>query len=149
MYEDGKYTGAFEKIFNTASTVFNTFNGRRIALEWKQDSDALKAFNAYQMLLHFDEFLLDSFGDDIKISNMNVRFSNENKYKLAATATNMAWSNQEDDDIDLSESINGVSKLIVESTRLYDWKGNIIPEGFVQFGQFINVICKLKDLAWD
>ena len=149
MYEDGKYTGAFEKIFNTASTVFNTFNGRRIALEWKQDSEALKAFNAYQMLLHFDEFLLDSFGDDVKISNMNVRFSNENKYKLAATATNMAWSNQADDDIDLSKSINGVSKLIVESTRLYDWKGNIIPEGFVQFGQFINVICKLKDLAWD
>ena len=149
MYEDGKYTGAFEKIFNTASTVFNTFNGRRIALEWKQDSEALKAFNAYQMLLHFDEFLLDSFGDDIKISNMNVRFSNENKYKLAATATNMAWNNQTDDDIDLSKSINGVSKLIVESTRLYDWKGNIIPEGFVQFGQFINVICKLKDLAWD
>lgn len=149
MYEDGKYTGIFEKIFPTASTFFNTFNGRRINNEYFYKTDALQAFNAFQTLLHFDEFLLNAFGDDIKIANMNERFSNVDKYELAAKATNMAWNNQTDDDIDLSKSINNVSKLLITSTRMYDWNGNLIPDHFVQFGQFINVITKLKDIAWD
>lgn len=149
MYEDGKYTGVFEKIFPTASTFFNTFNGRRINNEYFYKTDALQAFNAFQTLLHFDEFLLNAFGDDIKIANMNERFSNTDKYELAAKATNMAWNNQTDDDIDLSKSINNVSKLLITSTRMYDWNGNLIPDHFVQFGQFINVITKLKDIAWD
>lgn len=149
MYQDGKYTGAFDKIFPTASTVFNTFNGVRINLAYNQKTESLRAFNAYQTLLHFDEFLLNAFGDDIKIANMDVRFADTDKYKITATATNMAWQNQADDDIDLTKSINNVSKLIVESTRLYDWNGNIIPDSYVQFGQFINVISKIKDLAWN
>jgi hypothetical protein len=47
MYEDGKYTGAFEKIFSTASDFFNTFDGTKINNEYSRNTKALQAFNAF------------------------------------------------------------------------------------------------------
>jgi hypothetical protein len=47
MYEDGKYTGAFEKIFSTASDFFNTFDGTKINNEYFRNTKALQAFNAF------------------------------------------------------------------------------------------------------
>lgn len=151
LYEDGKYTGIFETIFPTASNIFNTFTRNRLITEYQYQTDALKAFNAFQTLLHFDEFLLNSFGDAITISDMKTRFSNEDKYGIVSTkATSMFWNNQQDDDINLSKSINNISKLLVSSTRMYDFKtGLVIPNTYLNFGQFISVITKIKDLAWN
>lgn len=147
LYKDGKYTGVFDSIIPTANTIFNTFTGKRLISEYTYQTQALKAFNDYQTLLHFDEFLKNAFGDLIQISN-NLKFSNENKYSIQSKATNMFWANNADDDIDVTKSTNNISKLLITSTRLYDFNsGILIPDSYLNYGQFVTVISKLKDLS--
>ena len=150
LYLDGKYTGAFESIFNIASQVFNTFNKDRLLREFNYRTPALKAFNAFQTLLHFDEFLINSLGDNIKVYDMDTRFSDEFKYSLAAKASNMFWTNGDNDDIDVTKSVNNLSKMIVQTSRLYDFNtGNPIQDEYLTFGQYVTAITKLKDLSWN
>lgn len=144
---EGKYTGAFDKLFPIASNLFNSFNKARISAEFSYQTPGFKAFNAYQTLLHFDEFLLSSFGDTVNISDFSTRF--DKTYLINSKATNMFWNNQADDDIDVTKSVNNISKLIVNSTRRRDIHGNIIPNSYINYGQFITTITKLKDLAWN
>jgi hypothetical protein len=58
------------------------------------------------------------------------------------------WSNQADDDINLAESINNISKTIVTTTRKRHFKGDIIDGDFITFNGFIHAITTLKDLSW-
>ena len=59
----------------------------------------------------------------------------------------MFWANNEEDDIDLSKSINNLSRILVNSTRLYDYNsGTLIPDTYLNFGQFTVLVSKLKDL---
>lgn len=150
LYKDNKYTGAFEIIFNEASSIFNTFDKSRLLREYSFRTRHLKAFNAFQMLTHFDEFMILALGDNIKIYNLNERFSDDFKYSLTAKASNMFWTNGDNDDIDVSKSINNLSKIIIQTSKLYDFNtGNSISDEYLTFGQYIAAITKLKDLAWD
>lgn len=147
LYKDGKYTKVFDSIIPTANNIFNTFTGKRLISEYTYQTQALKAFNDYQTLLHFDEFLKNAFGDLIQISN-NLKFSDEYKYSIQSKATNMFWANNADDDIDVTKSTNNISKLLVTSTRLYDFNfGTLIPDSYLNYGQFVTLISKLKDLS--
>lgn len=148
MYEDGKYTRAFEYLAPLAEDVFNKFDRKRLITEFSYQTDSLKAFNAYQTLAHFDEFLLHIFGDTIKIKDRDTKFTDSDKYTLSSKATAMFWANNEEDDIDLSKSINNLSRILVNSTRLYDYNsGTLIPDTYLNFGQFTVLVSKLKDLS--
>lgn len=47
----------------------------------------------------------------------------------------MFWANNEEDDMDLSKSINNLSRILVNSTRLYDYNsGTLIPDTYLNFG---------------
>jgi hypothetical protein len=100
--------------------------------------------------LHFDEFLRNTFGEILTIRDANSYFSDEKSYSVNAKATSMFWNTQSGDDIDLTKSINNISKLMVQTTRMYDFNsGNMMSNQFVTFGEFISVITKLHNLAWD
>lgn len=150
MYIDGKYTRIFEQLFNIAQTAFGPFTPKRLNTEFYYQTEGLKAFNAFQTLLHFDEFLRSTFGEILTIRDANSYFSDEKSYSVNAKATSMFWNTQSGDDIDLTKSVNNISKLMVQTTRMYDFNsGNMMNNQFVTFGEFISVITKLHNLAWD
>lgn len=150
LYDNnGNYTGAFEKLFGIAKYIFDSFDKTTLLREYLRKTEALKAFISFQTLLHFDEFIVNSLGKNIKVYDMDNRFSSENKYSLSARASSMFWTNGDNDDIDVEKSINNLSRLIVETSRMYDFNtGDSIPDTYISFSQYVLAITKLKDLSW-
>lgn len=154
LYVNGEYTGTFEKSFPVLRRYFKDINDNVLLYNYLSNSQNSKklinAFNAYQILLHFDEFMLNAFGDNITIKNIRTRFSSSPKYFLKNKSKEMAWSNQKDDDIIVADSINNLSKLLITTTRMYDSKAEnkLIPNRYISTNEFIAIINKIHNLFW-
>lgn len=152
--EDYSYTGTFEKNIQILIDLFYDIKPEILLSNYLSNNEAnkrfLEAFNAFQILLHFDEFVLNTFGDNITIQNIRTRFTTEEKYSLKNKSKEMVWSNQKDDDIKVEDSINDISKVAITTTRMYDHRtGKIMDNNYLSTNEFIAVINQIKDLYWN
>lgn len=106
----------------------------------------IKAFNAFNILNNFDTLLQKEFGNNIEISYPNQFVdSSINKYKFIATNALMSnWRTTED--IDVHAETDKITLNIVESIPLYNINGDRIVDTYLTFGQYTNLLLKLRNL---
>ena len=106
----------------------------------------IKAFNAFNILNNFDTLLQKEFGNNIEISYPNQFVdSSIDKYKFIATNALMShWRTNED--IDVYAETDKITLNIIESIPLYNINGDIIADTYLTFGQYTNLLLKLRNL---
>ena len=106
----------------------------------------IKAFNAFNILNNFDALLQKEFGNNIEISYPNQFVdSSINKYRFIATNSLMShWRTNED--IDVHAETDKITLNIVESIPLYNINGDRIVDTYLTFGQYTNLLLKLRNL---
>lgn len=144
--EHGNYKG--EKSLEALTLIFNERIGNKykdfneLERAYLNAAEDVQIFNAYNTLFYFDSILNNVLG---KAIYKDIK----GNYVIESKATNMFWSNQKDDDIDVSKSINNISKLIITTLPLYSANNTLIPDSYITFNQFSNLIARIKDLSWN
>lgn len=111
----------------------------------------IKAFNAFNILNNFDTLLQKEFGNNIEINYPN-QFVNpldhskdKDKYRFITTNALMShWRTNED--IDVHAETDKITLNIIESIPLYNINGDRIVDTYLTFGQYTNLLLKLRNL---
>ncbi len=118
--------------------------------EGSYERKALDAYNAWQILSHFDTFVQLRYGKSLEISNFgDMFFTGQDKYKKADKGANNKTTWRTTEEIILSDEIDKIVQEMVTSTPLYSY-GSPIPmtNAYLSFNAFCQVIGKLKDIGW-
>lgn len=159
-----QYTGILEKISQLTNmylspTMFNVdilrqiYNDSRsntISLQAKQEAQQkLDAYNAMVILNHFDTYLTLTLGKVMKIQDFN-KFTGKDKYTISSKTANLITTWRTEDNINVEDEIDGITRLIINTTPFMKWGSNVEVEGqFVHFSDFEHTVAKIKDLAFN
>ena len=111
---------------------------------------ALKAYNAWQILSHFDTFVQLRYGKSLEIHNFgDMYFTGENKYRKANKGANNKTTWRTTEEIILSDEIDKIVQEMIVTTPMYSY-GSEVPmtDAYLTFNSFCQVIGKLKDMGW-
>lgn len=158
MYVNGEYTGIVEKISALAKPLSpETVDANTlIAYQHSTNEDEqkkLQAYNAWQILTHFDSLIVSKYGKAVEIHPDlfgDGRFTAQDKYKIASkgSSNNTTWRNNED--IDVFAETDKLVIEVIETTRRYQYGSNDFIDGdTLLFSEYTNIISKIKDAVWN
>ena len=129
--------------------LLNTVNNYNIDPQVREEARTkLNAYNANVILTNFDSYLVSVLGKSIQIKDFNQK-TGKDKYQIANSTANVFTTWRVNDDINIEEEADMVTKLAINTTSLYNWQDNTPQEGkFIKFQDFSNIIAKIKDLVF-
>ena len=150
LYTDGVYNKNFEKIRESISDtmkmdynqLINTYN-KAYAGNIKEKVK-LDAFNSWALLNNFDAYVTSVFGKNILIKN-GGSFDAEYEFSDRNKEANTTWRSKEN--YNPEKEVSGLTKLIVNTTPIYNKKNDTKTGQYLLFNQFQNSIKQLKDLS--
>lgn len=126
---------------------------RKLQSSYKSDTNSkikLDAYNAFIIFSHFDEYISLTFGKVINI-NPNERgkkSASVNKYTISDNFNQLSKTWRTNENIDVEKEVNGIIRIMIETTPIYDIGENRPTEGkYMTFQYFSNVISKIKSLG--
>lgn len=154
MYErigngDHVSTGVYEKLLPIMKQKFSRdFFTSDVLTKYEQsnnvyDKQRLNAYNAFVFLNNFDKYMINIFGDTIKIQNKGFR-DGSNKYSISGKTTGITDTYRKDDNFDIEKEMDVVAKLIIETTPLCDINGEVIKGKYLNFNDFAFISSFLK-----
>lgn len=144
MYENGRYTNIIEHLrqYIDDYLTLSDYDISELFNE-KQDLDRLEAYKAKVLLNNFDTYLGNLLGKSIKINDFNL-FTGKDKYAITTSMpTTTTWNLK---DLDPTDSVDSITRLIIQTTPLMSWQGDKTG-GFILLSEYINIITKIKSLA--
>lgn len=108
----------------------------------------LEAYSANLILNHFDDYLSYLLGDALKIRNFN-QLTGENKYSLSSQTANVVKTWRTDDNINVEQESDKITRLAISTTPIYNWQSNTPKYGqYLSFADYSHLIAKIKDLVY-
>ena len=150
MFEDQSYTGILEDpefkalIKNYVLKGIEGESSDVLTDLFKSDINKLEAFNAYTILSNFDTYVNLKLGSSIIINNPGRH--EWRKYQFANKNKNIVNNFQIGEDISLDKEVSDVVKLLINTTKLYDWQGTQAKDDkYLTFAKFSTFIGRLKN----
>ena len=150
MFEDQSYTGILEDpefkalIKNYVLKGIEGESSDVLTDLFKSDINKLEAFNAYIILSNFDTYVNLKLGSSIIINNPGKH--EWRKYQFANKNRNIVNNFQIGEDISLDKEVSDVVKLLINTTKLYDWQGTQAKDDkYLTFAKFSTFIGRLKN----
>lgn len=157
MYSRGKYTKALDILSPYINNYLKSLYGKtdqlrqlyRTRLSDLKSKRRLEAYNAMVILNNFDTYVSNMLGKVIQIKDFGL-FTGEDKYIVSDQTANVytTWRNSEN--INVSNEIDAITKLAVNTTPLLRWNSNTPVNGqYLKFQDFQHIISKVKDLSYN
>lgn len=109
----------------------------------------LNAFNANVFLKHFDTYVYLTLGKSIQIRDFGNK-TGKDKYQISEKTNEMSRTWRETDEIFVEDELDNITKLIISTTKLYEWQGKDPIKGrFIESQDFYYIISKIKQLGLD
>ena len=122
----------------------NLFNADESTFEHRK----LEAYNAWQLLSHFDSLMKVKYGDSLEIAEFgDMSFSGKNKYQRASKGAHNTKTWRNTDEIKLNEEVDNVIQELVNSTPLLNY-GTNTQLGYLTFGDFSDILSKIKEIVY-
>lgn len=110
----------------------------------------INAFNAFNLLVHFDILLSKTFSKNIDInSNLKNTYGiNKNIAKYRFVAGNNLQSHwRTTDDPNVSKETANIVKILISSIPLYSSSNSLIPNAYLEFNQYTHIINQIRNLS--
>lgn len=158
MYKDGEYTDAlsmvnrlahpFLSIEKLTPDILNNYYNDAI-MGMTSAKKFLNAYNSYVILNNFDAVLRSQLGKVLDIKpNTFGKFTADDKYSINNSSSNMPTTWRTIEDIDASNEINDITRLLVETTPMYLWQSSTpLFNRTLGLQEFNYMVSKIKDLS--
>lgn len=117
---------------------------------WQESKKYLDAYNAFVFLTNFDTVLQFALGDTIIINPtyFNQQVCNNTQYAFSKSSA-LGDAQVFDQEItDIATQVSALPKLLIETTRRYNYGGDVpIEDAYISFNDFNRIIGKIKALA--
>lgn len=158
-----EYTGILEKLNNLINTFISPIQFtpeylRRLqeqslnstnTSESQNATTILNAFNANVFLKHFDTYVYLTLGKSVQIRDFGSK-TGKDKYQISEKTNEMARTWRENDEIFVEDELDNITKLLISTTKLYEWQGKDPIQGrFIETQDFYYIIAKIKQLGSD
>lgn len=157
IYENGKNTGKLNQIYKILAKYTNQNRQSSERLRWlynqsKSGNQATKleldAYNAYVFLKHFDSYLQLTLGKAISINPSEFgKKSGKDFYKISDSTADLATTWRNDEDISLEDEIDNITKLAINTIRIYKYGTSEPTNRYMTFQYFQNILGKIKELG--
>lgn len=109
----------------------------------------LDAYNAYVFLKHFDSYLQLLLGKAITIDPSGFGKKNgKDIYKISDSTADLATTWRTSEDFSPEDEIDNITKLAINTTRIYNYGDDSPTNDYMTFQYFQNVLGKIKELGF-
>lgn len=109
----------------------------------------LDAYNSYVFLKHFDSYLKLLLDKAITIDTSGFGKKNgKDIYKISDSTADLATTWRTNEDISPEDEIDNITKLAINTTRIYKYGDDSPTNNYMTFQYFQNILGKIKELGF-
>lgn len=149
-----EYTGAIHIIYDLLQSELGPAQYSPQMLRKLQESNdskdqkCLAAYNAWVFLQHFDTYLTRVLGKAITIKSDSFnKWDGEDKYQISSNTAQLATTWRTDENFDPGKEVDAITKMLINTTPMYDWFGDKLEHRYLTFQNYQNIIGKIKAMG--